>query len=79
MAAKIYDATYLLAESFHEVIDEGGNVYNGRAVFNKTINRSYHSKYPIFNLCMYYLFYYENMETHNCMHSYRGCIQLFYL
>ncbi|XP_067931824.1 speract receptor-like isoform X2 [Watersipora subatra] len=44
MAAKIYDATYLLAEALHSVIKEGGSIYDGKLVFNKTVNRLYKSK-----------------------------------
>ena len=50
MAAKIYDATYILARAFDEVIAEGGDVYNGTAVFNKMRNRFYTSEFSIFAL-----------------------------
>ena len=44
MAAKIYDATYILAEALDEVIKANGSVYDGEAVFKHMVNRSYKSK-----------------------------------
>lgn len=56
MGSKIYDASYILAESLHEVIEEGGNIYDGRAVFNKTTKRAYHSEYRMNHLLHFYNF-----------------------
>lgn len=44
MAAKIYDAVHLLARGFHNVIEAGGNIYDGRLVFNHSVATNYRSK-----------------------------------
>lgn len=47
-AAHLYDAVYLYARALDEVIKEGGDVTNGKAIIEKILGTSYMSKYLAF-------------------------------